>query len=286
MGVTFQHPLIELSVPPLPLRLYVLGVLDTKRTLFWVKLHIDGSEPIKGLLDVFQHAFLAESSLLLLDRLDVLVFVCDISIGLYKDIYIGSHYDAHLLHSSPSEQQVMGRIRPYNNKVEGPCIRISPIVTSKGTSLRGQECSMRSPQGGFSNLLEYLVMSRNHLLPTMRGGCSKPFAAFSVAMIYLGLLDRRAFTEFVEALSIVIWGFVGSNLFRIDPSVGLLHQTLISGWKVCGEEFHKASCLQPMSEIRNALFFMQAQNLQCIICVPGNEGSGTFPIPLLDIMHC
>ncbi|GJW97228.1 putative reverse transcriptase domain-containing protein [Tanacetum coccineum] len=65
----------------------------------------------------------------------------------------------------------------------------------------------------------------------MRGGCSKPFAAFSVAMIYLGLLDRRAFTEFAKALSIVIWGFVGSNLFRIDPSVGLLHQTLISGWK-------------------------------------------------------
>ncbi|GKA85461.1 hypothetical protein Tco_0807115 [Tanacetum coccineum] len=37
---------------------------------------------------------------------------------------------------------------------------------------------------------QYLDMSRDCLLPNIRGGCSKLLAAFSVARIYLGLLDR------------------------------------------------------------------------------------------------
>ncbi|GJZ95144.1 hypothetical protein Tco_0667347 [Tanacetum coccineum] len=37
---------------------------------------------------------------------------------------------------------------------------------------------------------QYLDMSRDRLLPNIRGGCSKLLAAFFVAMISLGLLDR------------------------------------------------------------------------------------------------
>ncbi|GJY50341.1 hypothetical protein Tco_0441188 [Tanacetum coccineum] len=37
---------------------------------------------------------------------------------------------------------------------------------------------------------QYLDMSRDRLLPNIRGGCSKLLAAFSVARISLGLLDR------------------------------------------------------------------------------------------------
>ncbi|GJV45808.1 putative reverse transcriptase domain-containing protein [Tanacetum coccineum] len=113
----------------------------------------------------------AQSSLLLLDRLDMLVFVCDISIDTTMPIF---------------------------------CIAVLP--SRELPSIEAKNVQMRSPQGIFE-FYRSIVLScpwsfvemdsiwlchANHLLPTMRGGCSKPFAAFSVAMIYLGLLDRSS----------------------------------------------------------------------------------------------
>ncbi|GKF28081.1 hypothetical protein Tco_0094423 [Tanacetum coccineum] len=38
-------------------------------------------------------------------------------------------------------------------------------------------------------------------------------------------------------------------------------------------------------ETRDSLVFVQAQNLQGVICVSGNEGSGAFVFPLFDVMY-
>ncbi|GJW32379.1 hypothetical protein Tco_0052411 [Tanacetum coccineum] len=61
--------------------------------------------------------------------------------------------------------------------------------------------------------------------------------------------------ELARAFLVIIQSFVGCDFFCFDPSVSLLHQTLVSSW-------------------------------ESIICIPGNESSSTFSFLLLDVMHC
>ncbi|GJT51429.1 putative reverse transcriptase domain-containing protein [Tanacetum coccineum] len=95
------------------------------------------------------------------------------------------------------------------------------------------------------------------------------------------VVPRRIFLESVGAFSMIIWSSIGCDCwdFRFDdykelkrsknrsrvlgfhsdfsclnPSIGLLHQTLIGGW-------------------------------ESIVCVPGNESSSTFSFLLLDVVH-
>ncbi|GKB87442.1 hypothetical protein Tco_0959714 [Tanacetum coccineum] len=75
-------------------------------------------------------------------------------------------------------------------------------------------------------------MSRDHLLPGKRGGCSKVFATFPVAKISLGLLEkleRRFFLKPVEAFSVIIRSSIGGYLSCFNPNkYAALHVNLVT----------------------------------------------------------
>ncbi|GKB77703.1 hypothetical protein Tco_0944598 [Tanacetum coccineum] len=62
-----------------------------------------------------------------------------------------------------------------------------------------------------------------------------------IFLLSFAIILRRTFIESVEAFFVMIRGSIGSNFFCFNPSVSLLHQTLISGRMVCGEESHKVT---------------------------------------------
>nr|GEV18179.1 hypothetical protein [Tanacetum cinerariifolium] len=63
-------------------------------------------------------------------------------------------------------------------------------------------------------------MSRDRLLPNIRGGRLKLLAAFSVAKISLGLLGRLESSP---------WSSVGWHFSFFDPGVGFFHQAFVGG---------------------------------------------------------
>ncbi|GJS58151.1 hypothetical protein Tco_0652935 [Tanacetum coccineum] len=86
-------------------------------------------------------------------------------------------------------------------------------------------------------------MSHDHLLPIIRGGCSKLLATFSVAKISLGLLDRLESNLY----PLIIQSSISGDFSCFNPCVGLFHQTLVSGWKE-GISVHLEDILDPANK--------------------------------------
>ncbi|GJT37164.1 hypothetical protein Tco_0937029 [Tanacetum coccineum] len=119
----------------------------------------------------------------------------------------------------------------------------SPIVISKGTSLRGQECSPEKPTSRTLIGVVPMVFIKIAILGHVMGSSAPDHARW-----------------LFEVSLVVIWGAVCCDLFCFNPSVSLLHQTLVTSW--------------------------ETQKLQSIICVPSNESSSAFSFLLLDVMQC
>ncbi|GJS52964.1 hypothetical protein Tco_0626326 [Tanacetum coccineum] len=114
-------------------------------------------------------------------------------------------------------------------------------------------------------------MSRDRLLPNIRGGCSKLLAAFSVARISLGLLDRLESSPWLgprygENLSLPFCPRLLSQEYFLDLS-----------------KFSLRSLGVPL--VATSLALIQTQNLLSIVSVSGNEGPDSFAFSLLDIVN-
>ncbi|GKC87704.1 hypothetical protein Tco_1148353 [Tanacetum coccineum] len=88
---------------------------------------------------------------------------------------------------------------------------LSPIVISKGTSPRGQECSPEKPTSGIyeSTLSELVVL----ILWLLRSGVS----VLGIDWCHAHGL-RRSFLEPIKAFSVSIWSSVGGYLSCFNPS--------------------------------------------------------------------
>nr|GEZ72456.1 hypothetical protein [Tanacetum cinerariifolium] len=141
------------------------------------------------------------------------------------------------------------------------------------------------PEGNIISLIsksswkwQYLDMSRDSLLPNIRGGCSKLLVAFFVARISLGLLDRLESSPWLGPRT-----SIGCYFPFFDPGVGFFHKAFVGGqgglWR--GARLSFLSLNHRQNQRYDALR-VDPKSVS-IVSVSGNEGPGAFAFSLLDV---
>nr|GEV20621.1 hypothetical protein [Tanacetum cinerariifolium] len=167
---SFAFGLTSIRPAPEPSKLEALSewtLFEIERAFVRVELHVNGSEPIKGLLDVHQHVFFGVT----LDY-HIIDDPCHVSLGPCKNVHVRSYeilqflleaaenvlrnlWDGFLslLLSFFQFVGLVGRIRPDDDKIQGfcHCVWISPMVILEGPLQEARIALPRSQRVGFWN---------------------------------------------------------------------------------------------------------------------------------------